>query len=113
MGLAALLLPALCLDGLAEPAPGVGHATHVPQAIDCHNRVVAIIAVRLHVACKAGQQTLGLTGAATGVVVIQDDRLIRWPTALQPQVGLGLCGLMGLLQYLHWRFVHLQDVIGQ
>jgi len=111
--LAALLFLTLCLDGITEPAPRMGHATNMRQIVRCNDRVVAIITIRLQIALEVIQQALGHLGTATRIIVIQDDRLVWRPTPLQSQIGLRLCRFTEFLEHLHRGLVHLQDVIGQ
>jgi hypothetical protein len=61
----------------------------VRKTIHSNGRIVAIIAIRLQVPPEVFQQAFGFLLDTAGIVVIQDNRLIRWPTSLQPQVGLG------------------------
>ena len=82
------LFLALRLHSLVELATGMRHTPHVHKTIHRNHRVVAIIAIRLQIAREARQQALGHLGIPTRIVVIQHHRLLRWPTPLQPQVGL-------------------------
>ncbi len=62
---------------------------------------------------KAIQQAFGNPGTPTWSIVIQHHGLSRRPATLYPQVGFRGCRFPRFLEYLHRRFVHLQDVMGQ
>jgi hypothetical protein len=103
----------LGLDRLVELAARMGHAADEHDVGSQADGVVTVRAIHLQIASVAVEEPEGHRLTSGGIVVEENDGLMRGTTAPHPEIGVRMRGLPEFLQDLQGGFIHVQDVVAE